>query len=215
MPTFHQIPSTKKISQQGMTLVEILVVVALIGLITFVALPSVSNFFKISINSATREMAATIKESYNSTVVTGNIHRIAYDLENAEFWVESGPKTLLLDTEESKQKEEQRKRYARESDELKNSAGSKFKLEKTITRKKKSLPRGVVFEDIITEQSPEPIKAGIAYTHFFPQGLTEQTIIHLKDSDDHKVSLIIEPLIGRTTLESSYITGDRIFGTKK
>ncbi len=196
--------------QRGFTLIEMLVVVLLIALISAFAVPSVSSYFQISLNSASRDLGSVVKEAYNSTVLTGRVYRLAYDLKNNQFWVEAGPTNVLLDTEDSKKKEEYDKLHnTKEAVEE-----SSFAIDKTITRRKTDLPRGVTYDDIMTMQSKEPIKTGMAYTHFFPHGMTEQTIIHLIDGSGHKSSLIISPLIGRTDVYDRYISLEEAFGKK-
>ena len=207
MPT-----SRAKIKARGFTLVELLVVVAIIGLITAFALPTVSSVFKMSLNKTAREVASIVKETYNSAVITGRVHRIAYDLEKGDYWVESGPNTVLLDTSESLEKEKRRKRFAKESDQ---GPPSEFGLEKSVTRKKLSLPSGVKFEDVVTEQSFDPIVKGTAYTHFFPHGITEQTLIHLVDSENHHISLSVSMLVGQTKLIEGHATEEEIFGRRQ
>lgn len=206
---FQQTLRRRQYGEKGYTLIEMLVVVALIGLISAFALPSVNNYFKLSLNSATREMASVVKETYNSAAMTGKVYRIVYDFKAGSFWVESGPSTVLLDTTETREREQRRKRFAKDSD---KPPASEFTMDKSVTRKKISLPRGVDFEDLITEQSSEPITEGTAYTHFFPNGMTEQTVIHLKDNSNHHVTLIITPLIGRTRLVERYLSKNEIYG---
>jgi hypothetical protein len=154
-------------------------------------------------------MATTVKEAYNSTVVTGKIHRIAYDLKKNQYWVEVGPTTILLDTAASREKEEQKKRF---STFLSKPPASPFTLAKTITSKKQNLPNGVEFEDILTMQSPDAVKDGTTYTHFFPHGFTEQTLVHMKDSSEHHVTLAISALVGRTDVFDRTVTKDEAFG---
>jgi prepilin-type N-terminal cleavage/methylation domain-containing protein len=190
----------------GFTLIEMMVVLALIALIAAFAVPGISSYFKVSLNSAARELASTIKETYNSSAMSGRVYRVVYDMKENSYWCESGPQTFLLDTNESREREERRKRFAKTTDA--KPAAAKFSIDKTVTRKKITLPRGVVFEDIITEQSPEPITGETTYTHFFPHGMTEQTIIHLKDSSDHHATLVISPIVGRTRLIDRYVNKD-------
>jgi type II secretion system protein H len=200
--------------RQGFTLIELLVVIALIGLITFVSLPSISSAFKVSLDSATRELASTVKEAYNSAMITGKVHRVAYDLKEGQFWVESGPATALLDTQTSAEKKRRRERFTF----LKEDKGEpvpEFNLDKSVTRKKRDLPRGVKFTDLVTEQSEEPLLEGTGYTHIFPSGITERTLIHLEDNQKHQISLVIETLTGRTRLLQGYLSAQEVFNARK
>jgi prepilin-type N-terminal cleavage/methylation domain-containing protein len=199
----------KNFYSKGFTLIELLIVVALIGLITLVAVPQMSNVFKITLNSSLREISSLIKEIYNDTAMTGRVHRLAYNITDGEYWAESGPATLLLDTLESREQDERKKRFGEGPN--KEKIKSAFKIETSITKKKRSLPQGVSFEDILTEQSQDPITSGLVYTHFFPHGITEQTIIHLKDGTRHQATLVISPIVGRSQLFERYVKKDEIF----
>ncbi len=185
-----------------------LVVLGIIILISVVVMPTVGSYFQLSLNSATRDLATTIKESFNSSSVTGKVHRIAYDLKNHSYWVESASSQVLVETKQSKEREERRKKFSKSA----ATPQKPFNLETNITRKKISLPRGVEFEDVLTQQSSTPITEGTAYTHFFPHGLTEQTIIHLKDQSKHHSSLVISPIIGTTDVYDRYINENEAFG---
>jgi prepilin-type N-terminal cleavage/methylation domain-containing protein len=199
---------------QGFTLVELLVVIALIGLVTLVSLPTVSSMFQVSLGAASRELATTIKEAYNSSMITGKVHRVAYDLKEHQYWVESGPTTTLLDTEATREKEERRKKFKTSID-AGEAPSSPFAIDKSVTRSKKSLPRGVEFEDVLSERGKEPVAEGTAYTHIFPSGITERTLIHLKDTQKHQLSLVIETITGKTRMLNGHLSEREAFGDAK
>ncbi len=196
-----------KSNESAFTLIEILVVFALISLITLFVIPSIGSSLKLSINSSCREIASIVKDTYSAAMVTGQVHRFVFDLKENKFWVESGPESLLLHTAKSLELEESRKRFKMEKE---KEEPEKFSLEKTITRSELSLPRGVKFTDVLTEENEKPVFEGKAYTHFFPNGITEQTIVHLEDSSEHKFSLIIFPLMGNVQLVQHYVEREEI-----
>jgi hypothetical protein len=71
----------------------------------------------------------------------------------------------------------------------------------TFTRRRK-LPAGIRFEDIVTVT--EKVQEGQAYTQFFPTGLVDRSIIHLRADDGSQLSVIIHALSGRVTIETGY-----------
>jgi prepilin-type N-terminal cleavage/methylation domain-containing protein len=197
----------------GFSMLELVLVIALIGLISTLTIPTLSNYFSISINSVARGIATSTRQGYNAAVVTGRVHRMVYDLDNNQYWVESGPPGHLLDTEDSIQKELDKRRGVN-SDAPKQKP-SEFKIEPNVNLKKSSLPRGTKFKDIITEQAKEPITKGKAYTHFFPQGFSEQTIIHIEDGQKHQISLVVTTLLGKSQLFQKYVDKKEVFGEKR
>lgn len=195
----------------GFSLLELLVVVAILGLVFAVAIPSMSRFFGVSIQSTTREIATTIRNAFNGAVVTGRVYRLVYDIDKGMYWVEMGPAGVLVDTEEAKKNRERFGRKKKDKDPSKAKSQG-FDLAKAVTRKPISLPLGVAFDDVITPASSTPVAKGRAYTHFFPHGLAEQTLVHLKDSSGHRLSLIIQATSGQTEIANRYLSLEESLG---
>ena len=197
----------------GFSLIELLIVVAIIGLVVMVAIPSISNTFRFSVQSSAREIATLINETSNAAQITGKIHRVVYDLKAEQYWAESTNEATLLRSEESDAIEKEHSSFLKKDDTDEKKKGG-FHQESSLTKKKRNLPIGVLFEDVYTEQTDEPITTGLAYTHIFPQGVTEKSLIHLQDNGKNKISLIVSNLLGRCSVEGRYIDAKDIFGKK-
>jgi len=196
--------------EAGFSLIELLIVVGIIGLVVVIAIPSITNTFRFSVQSSAREIATLIKEATNSSQITGKMYRVAYDIKNDQYWAESSNEQTLLKSEESVAIEKERSHIFDKEDDKKKKGG--FNQDAMLTKKKRTLPIGVKFKDVYTEQSEEPITEGIAYTHIFPQGQTEKSLIHLVDNGKDEISLIVSNLLGRCSVEGRFIEAKDIFG---
>jgi prepilin-type N-terminal cleavage/methylation domain-containing protein len=68
--------------------------------------------------------------------------------------------------------------------------------------RRRNLLTGVSFEDIITPT--EKVKEGHTYTQFFPTGLVDKGIVHLRSADGAQLTLFLRTLSGRVKIEQGY-----------
>lgn len=188
----------------GFTLIEILVVIALIALIMSLAVPQVTLALKVNISNTTRDLATTIRSTYDEAVLKGNVYRIKFDLDKNQYWVEQGERNYLVRTEA--QEEEYQKKIARLSKEEAEKFQEPFSLARSITKNKKNLPKGVTFKDIATSHVKKPQSAGSLTVHVFPHGFMENLVVHLKDTYDRESTLIVNPVSGKSRVFDRYVT---------
>lgn len=199
-------------SSAGFSLIELLIVIAILGLVGLITIPSISNTFRFSVQSTGREIATLIKDATNSAQITGKVHRIAYDLKSQQYWVESSAESTLLKSDESIKREKEKSRgfFSNDDDEEKKKNGG-FRQENLLTKKKRTLAVGVRFKDVVTEQSDVPITEGMAYTHIFPQGMSEKSLVHLIDTSNNEISLEVSNLLGRCSVQGRYVDVKEFF----
>ena len=129
----------------GFSLIELMIVIGILGLVGLIAIPSISNTFRFSVQSTGREIATLIKDAGNSAQITGKVHRVVYDLKNQQYWVESTPETTLLKSDESMEMEKKKSKgfFSKDDEEEKKKNGG-FRQENLLTKKKRTLAVGVV-----------------------------------------------------------------------
>ena len=162
--------------QSGFTLLEILIVILIIGAFFAVAVPKFQDMTQVNLKSASRNLTATIKYLYNEAAFKKNIYRLAFDIENGEYWVET-----LQDNEFSLSGESSQERHR-----LPN--GVYFK--------------DVVTERTLDKN---PLDEENEYILFLPTGFVEPAVIHIYTDDEIYYTLATKPYTGGTKVYDEYV----------
>jgi hypothetical protein len=83
---------------------------------------------------------------------------------------------------------------------------SKFTKDRKLG-KETSLTTGLVFEGVEISGRSKEITSGLAYVHFFPQGLSDEALIKIGDGKDQHWTIKIHPLTGSAEI----MNGTRTF----
>lgn len=107
--------------ERGFTLLEIVIVVALIaGVYTF-ALPQFGIFSGLEISSTLNRLAVDIRSAWDVSVLTGRVHRMAFEIGGGDYWLEVADRNEVflglegLDRDLSKDEEEENRLAFEES----------------------------------------------------------------------------------------------------
>ncbi len=204
LPRILRVTKSKRTSladSAGFSLIEILIVIALVALITAVGIPSINNAFRTSKESFARKMAITLREARDRAMLTDKLVRLRIDLDNQEYWLEEAPSNYMLPTQPERGLSE------REREEKKKKEEGTFRLLKEITSAKVKLPTGLSLVEVISPRAKMPMKEGIADVYFYNNGSTDGVAIHLEDEDKVKQSLKLHPVTGHSKLELGYEEG--------
>ena len=164
----------------GFTLIELTVVMFLIGLLFFTAMPKLGNFlFQTDLKSVARSLKATVHLLRSKSIVTHKNTVLHFDLDKGLYW----------GTYENQSKE------------------SEISIDTPDTSpliSPKKLPEGIKFLDVSNINSPKK-KFGLFSSIFNPKGVLEETVLHLIDSNDRVLTIIINAYTGRFLLYDEYV----------
>lgn len=218
-------------SRAGMTLVEIMVVIAIIAVVLGIAVPSLRAAFDMQ----KREAASTLARNYTSLLEEAALRnvsfRVVYYLDRNSWQIEVGdPATLVFDTPEKREKfeedlKDQMTRYTQreleegKAAEIEEKSGRFQGLEASAFQTAQELPSGTRFAFVYTpqygpdgispnEEPPEdPADERVAYTYIFPNGTAEHIIVRIADEDDPEdgYTIEVEPISGKVNISTELI----------
>lgn len=194
--TFTQTAQQVLKNNKAFSLLEIVIVLSIMGAIIGIALPRLTDK-KIDTRKVMREFAVAGKDLKSRAKLSGTTYRLAFQLDpvNAQsWWVEKSSQATLID----KKKLEAEREAQKEAQAGKSAEGPApaFQPDLSIFKKKQTLPSGFTFVHIESGTQDLILTEGVAYIHFFPQGLIESSAIQIQDHKKNIWTLVYNPITG-------------------
>jgi prepilin-type N-terminal cleavage/methylation domain-containing protein len=164
-------------SLKGFTLLELTVVLFIIGLLAAVLVPRLGDLGGARLDAHARRLAALVRYLHGEAAFRSQLYRLNYDLDQRTYWV-----TVLTPTRDS----------------------AEFLADSSPLARPVQLPPSITFADVRVP-SVGLVSTGRVYTHFYPQGYTDPTIIHLRDQHFRFVTITIPPLPAEISVQEGYV----------
>ncbi|MGE0762067.1 MAG: Tfp pilus assembly protein FimT/FimU [Bdellovibrionales bacterium] len=201
--------SQAKTFKRGFTLLELMIVMGIAAALVALALPRLSGQNN-QMRQAIRKLSSITRELQTTAKLQGAVYRLVIDMdsgiksEEQKYWVEKATAKTVLTPDEMKAHEIVRQDARQDSSEAQ--APPLFAPDDRMVKGKGELPGDLVFEDVELKRSENPINTGKAYIHFFPQGLADEAVIHLRANEKMRWTLSVHPLTGKTDVATEYVT---------
>ena len=173
---------------KGFTLIEILVVMFILGGLLLVAMPKFNDFTDVNIKSSSRNLSGTIKYLYNESIFKKNIYKLAFDIDNNEYWVEFIQNNQFV-----------------------------VSTEPILKRKKlpDGISFEDIFTERTQEKVKNGNETFIL---FLPSGFVDYAVIHISSSNNDNYTIETKPYTGGTKIYDQYYDfrqKDDLYQTKK
>jgi len=192
------------VNNKGFTLVEILIVIAVLAAVIGIGTPTIKNVLRTNLKSSAFQIASLSKFAYDSAVIKGKIHRIVFDFDKRTFQLQVSSSDELVEVVDEEDdpksdREEREKQEKQKKEVFYDFPGGIGKIQK--------LASGVELDSIENLSTKKKYTEEIAYLYFFPQGATEDTIIRLSGQKSRTgfYSIRLNPLNGKAKIEGRYL----------
>lgn len=192
---------------RGFTLIEVLIVVAVIGVVALAAAPAVNSFTGANARASATEIAGAFRYLFDTAALRHQTCRLVLDMDAREWWAECTTRTpgsrrnqpvMGKDGVAEDDERELARGFSDEADAEKRKflARAKFAEFKDRQVQKRKLKGSAAFEKIWTPRNRDPQVKGKAYVYFYPQGQADRAQIPVADGSN-AYTVVTQPLTGR------------------
>ncbi|MBC7742360.1 MAG: prepilin-type N-terminal cleavage/methylation domain-containing protein [Bdellovibrionaceae bacterium] len=185
-------------SERGFSLMEMAIVLVIIGAVIAIAAPRLFDK-KSETRKVFREFILAGKDLRSKAKLYGTTYRLAFQLDAGQqnWWVEKSTRVTLIDKKKFENERNQSKETFLKEEPKKP---SDFQPDTTIFKKKQVLPKGYSFKHIESGTQEVVLTEGVAYIHFFPQGLIETSAIQIEEPKKNIWTLVYNPITGHSDI---------------
>jgi general secretion pathway protein H len=197
---------------RGFTLIELMVVIALVGLIAAAAVPALRGVTGANARQAAGELSGSLRYLFDTAALRHTTCRMALDLDHQAFWAECAPRqvTLAREQEPSRRDRELEERFPdeRDPDRRRLMAQTAFGAFEDQLARKRQLPGSTRFGPVRVEGRSQPVSEGIAWVYFFAGGQAQRAFVPVVDGDT-TYTVTLEPFTGRARVVTGKVEDDR------
>jgi general secretion pathway protein H len=187
MPTSTAAPSTDHVrptpvggSQGGFTLIELGLVILIISVIIALVVPKFRDQSHVELVSQTRKLATIFRFLQQEAVLNGRVYRLNFDLDQQRYFITSA--------------------------DADDETGGNFQQEHGgVIGKNVTLPASLQIADVDVPFIGGKLYEGVAFTHFYPDGSVEPTVVHLDNGQEAYTLYVPNGLTGRAYVSSGYL----------
>lgn len=212
--------------ERGLTLIEIMVAIMLATVLVAVTIPAFNAATDSDLNSVAVRISGASRACFGEAAIKNVTLRLAYDLDAQAYWVEAFPGTFQLiaeerdldevrdeeaeKAEEDKRKKELEDRYAAEEDMEASTLVASFVPVQVGFVEPQQVPRRLKIKGVRTPQFRQVVTTGKVYTHFFPNGWAERTLVYLEDKGGSVLTLETQPITGRVIIHEGELDWNEV-----
>lgn len=169
-------------SEAGFTLIEIGLVLLIIAIAVALVVPRFRDQSHAELMAHTRKLATTFRFLQHEAILNGRVYRLNFDLDQQRYFVTSADEGAAGDE-----------------------FGGGFTEETGILAKHVVLPNTLQIADVDVPLVSGKLYEGVAFTHFYPDGYVDATVVHLDNGQEVYTLYVDQPLTGRPYVASGYL----------
>lgn len=194
MQNFQRRYSTK--AEAGFSLMEIMVVLAIIAVLSSISMPALRGFAATRrLKTSARAIADTLGFARDMAITENNTHLVVFDIDGNRYWLASSETFNIQNPAAS----------ARRTTNSVTANGQQVMVSRTdgVMGIPRPLNKGITIAALVTTNNGlnQQINSGVDYVYFSPTATSVDTIVYLRNIDNHFIAINVEAATGRSSIQ--------------